>query len=195
MGARVDLLPRRRAQLYAASTRSGLGLRRPVWERAWDRVIPFLAFPEEIRRIVYTTNTVESLHMKIRKTIKTRGHFPNDDAALRLIWLAIQRAKSSWRSCYNWTQAMAVLRIHFGDRIPDNALTTHRYTEKRAGSPRVQKAESRSPALTKRRGRDLNPRSALRRITVFETAAFDRSATPPRRRRRDSNPRQRFVPL
>jgi putative transposase len=91
-----------------------------VWERAWDRVIPFLAFPDEIRRIVYTTNTVESLHMQIRKTIKTRGHFPNDDAALRLIWLAIQRAKSSWRSCYNWTQAMAVLRIHFGDRIPDN---------------------------------------------------------------------------
>jgi transposase-like protein len=91
-----------------------------VWERAWDRVIPFLAFPEEIRRIVYTTNTVESLHMQIRKTIKTRGHFPNDDAALRLIWLAIQRAKSSWRTCYNWTQAMAVLRIHFGDRIPDN---------------------------------------------------------------------------
>jgi len=91
-----------------------------VWERAWDRVIPFLAFPEEIRRIVYTTNTVESLHMQIRKTIKTRGHFPNDDAALRLIWLSIQRAKTSWRSCFNWTIAMAVLRIHFGDRIPDH---------------------------------------------------------------------------
>jgi putative transposase len=91
-----------------------------VWERAWDRFIPFLAFPEEIRRVVYTTNTVESLHMQIRKTIKTRGHFPNDDAALRLIWLAIMRAKTNWRSCYNWTQAMAVLRIHFGDRIPDN---------------------------------------------------------------------------
>ena len=91
-----------------------------VWDRAWERVIPFLAFPDEIRRIVYTTNTVESLHMQIRKTIKTRGHFPNDDAALRLIWLAIMRAKTNWRTCYNWTQAMAVLRIHFGDRIPDN---------------------------------------------------------------------------
>ena len=91
-----------------------------VWQRAWYRMIPFLAFPEEIRRIVYTTNTVESLHMQIRKTIKTRGHFPNDDAALRLIWLAIMRAKTNWRSCYNWTQAMAVLRIHFGDRIPDH---------------------------------------------------------------------------
>lgn len=90
-----------------------------VWERAWERVIPFLAFPNEIRRVVYTTNTVESLHMQIRKTIKTRGHFPNDDAALRLIWLSIQRAKTSWRTCYNWTNAMAVLRIHFGDRIPD----------------------------------------------------------------------------
>jgi putative transposase len=77
-----------------------------VWERAWERV--------------YTTNTVESLHMQIRKTIKTRGHFPNDDAALRLIWLAIQRAKTNWRTCYNWTTAIAVLRIHFGDRIPDN---------------------------------------------------------------------------
>jgi len=91
-----------------------------VWERSWERMTPFLAFPEEIRRIVYTTNTVESLHMQIRKTIKTRGHFPNDDAALRLIWLAIIRAKTNWRSCYNWTQAMAVLRIHFGDRIPDH---------------------------------------------------------------------------
>src|SRR6266511_1601424 len=91
-----------------------------VWDRAWERVIPFLAFTEEIRRIVYTTNAVESLHMQIRKTIKTRGHFPNDEAALRLIWLAIQRAKSSWKTCYNWTNAMAVLRIHFGDRFPDN---------------------------------------------------------------------------
>jgi transposase-like protein len=91
-----------------------------VWERAWDRVIPFLAFPDEIRRVVYTTNTIESLHMQIRKTIKTRGHFPNDDAAIRLIWLAITRAKASWRTCYNWTNAMAVLRIHFGERIPDH---------------------------------------------------------------------------
>ena len=90
-----------------------------VWRRAWERVTPFLAFPEEIRRIVYTTNTVESLHRQIRKTIKTRGQFPNDDAALRLIWLSVMRAKSSWRSCYNWSTAISVLRIHFGDRLPD----------------------------------------------------------------------------
>jgi len=91
-----------------------------VWRRAWDRFVPFLAFPGEIRRIIYTTNTVESLHAQIRKTIKTRGHFPNDEAAIRLIWLSIQRAKKSWRGCYNWSTAMSILRIHFGDRIPDN---------------------------------------------------------------------------
>lgn len=105
-------------EAWADSTTKTAALQ--VWERAWDRFVPFLAFPDEIRRVVYTTNTVESLHMQIRKTIKTRGHFPNDDAALRLIWLAIMRAKTNWRSCYNWTKAMAVLRIHFGDRIPDN---------------------------------------------------------------------------
>ena len=103
---------------WAGSTTRTAALQ--VWERAWERVIPFLAFPSEIRRIVYTTNAIESLHMQIRKTIKTRGHFPNDDAAIRLIWLAITRAQPNWRNCYNWTTAMAVLRIHFGDRIPDH---------------------------------------------------------------------------
>ncbi len=70
--------------------------------------------------------------MQIRKTIKTRGHFPNDDAALRLIWLAIIRAKTNWRTCYNWTHAMAVLRIHFGDRIPTtpNHPPIHRKTRR-----------------------------------------------------------------
>ena len=91
-----------------------------VWRRAWERFIPFLAFPPEIRRIIYTTNAVESLHMQIRKTIKTRGHFPNDDAAIRLIWLSVQRANKNWRNCYNWSSAMSILSIHFGDRIPDN---------------------------------------------------------------------------
>lgn len=90
-----------------------------VWRRAWPRVIPFLAYPDEIRRIIYTTNTIESLHMQVRKTIKTRGHFPNDDAAIRLIYLAITRAKTNWRTCYNWKRSMGLLRIHFGNRIPE----------------------------------------------------------------------------
>jgi putative transposase len=78
-----------------------------VWRRAWQRFIPFLAFPGEIRRIIYTTNAVESLHAQIRKTIKTRGHFPNDEAAIRLVWLSIQRAKKNWHNCYNWSTAMS----------------------------------------------------------------------------------------
>ena len=91
-----------------------------TWRNSWEKFIPFLAFPPPVRRVIYTTNAIESLSYQLRKIIKNRGHFPNDDAALRLIWLAIMRAKTNWRTCYNWTQAMAVLRIHFGDRIPDN---------------------------------------------------------------------------
>jgi len=61
-----------------------------IWRRAWVHVIPFSAFPPEIRRVIYTTNALESLNARIRKIIKTRGHFPNDDAATKLIWLALR---------------------------------------------------------------------------------------------------------
>ena len=60
-----------------------------VWERAWERVIPFLAFPPDLRKIIYTTNTIESLNYQLRKIIKNRGHFPTDDAVVKLLWLAI----------------------------------------------------------------------------------------------------------
>src|SRR5919205_897969 len=77
-----------------AFTESALGRKYPAaamtWENAWDRFIPFLAFPPELRRIIYTTNAVESLNYQLRKIIKNRGHFPNDDAAIKLLWLAIR---------------------------------------------------------------------------------------------------------
>ena len=60
-----------------------------VWERAWDRFTPFLAFPPELRKVIYTTNTIESLNYQLRKIIKNRGHFPTDDAVIKLLWLAI----------------------------------------------------------------------------------------------------------
>jgi putative transposase len=60
-----------------------------VWERAWERFIPFLAFPPELRKVIYTTNTIESLNYQLRKIIKNRGHFPSDDAVVKLLWLAI----------------------------------------------------------------------------------------------------------
>ncbi len=89
-----------------------------VWRRNWTEIVPFLDYPDEIRRMIYTTNSIEALHRQIRKTIKTRGQFPNDDAATRLIWLAVTRSQQSWRKCYNWSQAKAFLQIHFADRIP-----------------------------------------------------------------------------
>jgi putative transposase len=89
-----------------------------TWRDAWEYVIPFLAFPADVRRVVYTTNTIEALHRQIRKTIKTRGHFPTEDAARKLIYLAIQNAQKSWRSTYNWSAALLSFKIHFGDRLP-----------------------------------------------------------------------------
>src|SRR3954454_6428028 len=89
------------------------------WLEHWERIIPFLAFPPELRRVVYTTNTIEALNRQVRKIIKTRGHFPTEDAARKLIYLAITRAQTKWRTAYNWNAAMAAFKIHFGDRIPN----------------------------------------------------------------------------
>ena len=89
------------------------------WRARWEHIIPFLALPAELRRAVYTTNSIENLNRQIRKTIKTRGHFPDEQAATKLIYLAIQRAETKWRTAYNWTAALRGLKIHFGDRLPD----------------------------------------------------------------------------
>lgn len=92
------------------------------WLEHWEHVIPFLAFPPDLRRVVYTTNTIEALNRQIRKIIKTRGQFPTEDAARKLIYLAIDRAERKWRRAYDWNAAMAAFKIHFGDRIPNNAI-------------------------------------------------------------------------
>ena len=89
------------------------------WRERWTYIIPFLALPEDLRRVVYTTNTIEAMHRQIRKAIKTRGSFPDEQAATKLIYLAIERAETKWRSARSWTSALAALKIHFGDRIPD----------------------------------------------------------------------------
>ena len=73
----------------------------------------------ELRRAVYTTNSIENLNRQIRKSIKTRGHFPDEQAATKLIYLAIQRSERKWRRAYHWTAALRGLKIHFGDRLPD----------------------------------------------------------------------------
>jgi putative transposase len=89
------------------------------WRARWEHITPFLALPADLRRAVYTTNSIENLNRQIRKAIKTRGHFPDEQAASKLIYLAIQRAETKWRKAYNWTNALRGLKIHFGDRLPD----------------------------------------------------------------------------
>jgi putative transposase len=89
-----------------------------AWRARWANIVPFMALPADLRRAVYTTNSIENLNRQIRKTIKTRGHFPDEQAATKLIYLAIQRAEGAWRKPYNWTGALRGLKIHFGDRLP-----------------------------------------------------------------------------
>jgi putative transposase len=99
------------------------GSRFPVitqaWLNAWEYMIPFLAFPPELRRVVYTTNAIEALNRQLRKAIKTKGHFPNEEAARKLIYLAITNAVPAWTRTRNWTTALLAFKIHFGDRLPE----------------------------------------------------------------------------
>ena len=89
-----------------------------AWKRAWDRVIPFFAFPPEVRRVIYTTNAIESVHARLRKIIKTRGHFPTDDAATKLIWLALRNITADWsRAAKEWRAAMNQFAIACGERF------------------------------------------------------------------------------
>jgi putative transposase len=99
------------------------GARFPVitqaWLNAWEHVTPFLAFPDEVRRVIYTTNAIEALNRQLRKAIKTKGHFPNEEAARKLIYLAITNAVPAWTRTRNWTTALLAFKIHFGDRLPE----------------------------------------------------------------------------
>ncbi|MEI6723243.1 MAG: IS256 family transposase, partial [Betaproteobacteria bacterium] len=89
-----------------------------AWRRAWSNVIPFFAFPPHVRRVIYTTNSIESVNAQLRKIIKTRGHFPSDDAASKLIWLALRNITADWsRAAHNWKAAMNQFAILYQDRF------------------------------------------------------------------------------
>lgn len=89
----------------------------PIWRRNWERVTPFFAFPAEIRRIIYTTNAVESLNMSLRKIIKTRGAFPSEEAGLKLLFMALSNVVKRWETVQHWKEAMARFTILWEDRI------------------------------------------------------------------------------
>jgi len=90
-----------------------------AWRSAWEHVTPFMAFEPEVRRVIYTTNAIEALNRQLRKAIKTKGSFPTEDAARKLIYLAIGNAVPQWTRTRGWTKAMLAFKIHFGDRLPD----------------------------------------------------------------------------
>lgn len=89
-----------------------------AWRRAWAHVIPFFAFPPAVRKVIYTTNAIESVNARIRKIIKTRGHFPSDDAASKLIWLALRNITADWsRAARDWKEAMNQFAILYQERF------------------------------------------------------------------------------
>jgi len=88
-----------------------------LWKDNWDRVIPFFEFPADVRRVIYTTNAVESLHMSLRKIIKTRGSFPSEDAALKLLYLALRNVIAKWDTIQSWRQALNHFQMLWGERI------------------------------------------------------------------------------
>jgi len=92
-----------------------------AWRRSWSEVIPFFAFPQEVRRMIYTTNAIESLNSTIRRSVRTRGHFPNEEAALKLIWLQLREVTQKWkRPPREWHTAKAQFALLFGERFEMN---------------------------------------------------------------------------
>ena len=90
-----------------------------IWREAWQHVIPFMAFEPEVRRVIYTTNAIEALNRQLRKAVKTKGSFPSEEAAIKLLYLAIHNAVPQWTRTRGWTKAMLAFKIQFGDRLPD----------------------------------------------------------------------------
>jgi putative transposase len=88
-----------------------------LWKENWARVIPFFEFPAEVRRVIYTTNAVESLHMSLRKIIKTRGSFPSEEAAMKLLYLALRNVIAKWETIQHWKAALNHFQILWGERI------------------------------------------------------------------------------
>lgn len=89
-----------------------------IWRRNWTRVVPFFSFPQEVRKLIYTTNAIESLNMALRKIIKTRASFPNEESALRLLYLALKNHSSKWTTLQGWREALNHFQALWPARMP-----------------------------------------------------------------------------
>lgn len=113
--AELDALEAEWGEKYRAVVR--------LWRGNWDNIIPFFQFLPEIRKVIYTTNAIESLNMVMRKYTRNRRIFPNDDAALKAMFLAVREASRNWKSIHHWKPALASFQVMFGDdRVPLGAL-------------------------------------------------------------------------
>ena len=91
------------------------------WRRNWQQIIPFLAYPQEVRKMIYTTNAIESLNSKLRRSVRARGHFPSDEAAMKLIWLQLREVTKEWTMApKEWHAARAQFALIFGERFEAN---------------------------------------------------------------------------
>jgi putative transposase len=89
------------------------------WRSNWERVRPFFAFPADVRRIIYTTNAIESLNFQLRKVTKAKGHFPNDEAAIKMLFLALRNVQKKWTMApHFWRAALNQFAIYFEGRLP-----------------------------------------------------------------------------
>jgi len=93
-----------------------------LWRQQWEHVIPFFSFPEEVRKVVYTTNAVESLHMSLRKIIKTRGSFPSEEAAFKLLYLALSKVSAKWETVQHWKQMLNYLHTVCPERLAEAGI-------------------------------------------------------------------------
>ena len=87
------------------------------WRRAWPEVVPFYAFHPDIRRLVYPTNAIEALNSKLHRAVRARGHFPTDEAAMKLLFLVLNRSEKEWKPAREWSLAKAQFAILFGERF------------------------------------------------------------------------------
>jgi transposase-like protein len=90
----------------------------PAWRRAWNEVTPFFTYPPQIRKMIYTTNAIESLHRGLRKIIKTRGAFPSGEAPTKLLYLALRNLGVHWKPAIEWRAAYTQFTIFFPERLP-----------------------------------------------------------------------------
>ena len=89
-----------------------------MWRRQWEQVIAFFAYPQEVRKMIYTTHAIENLNSPIRRSVRARGHLPSDEAAIKLIWLQLREITKDWRMpAREWSAAKAQFALLFADRF------------------------------------------------------------------------------